>query len=245
MGLQTLRSPRGFAAGSWRGGYNERMPDAVIFDLDGVLVDSEHLWNEAKEALTRETGGTWKPEAPVAMLGMSSPEWSRYLHRELNVPLGPEVIDRRIVARMVELYHERRLVVSGAAKAVRAIADRWPVGLASSSNREIIDLFLDVSGLAACFTATVSSEEVAHGKPSPDVYLEAARRIGVPADQCVAVEDSSNGLRSAIAAGMRAIAIPNRDYPPTDDALTLAAIEVNAISLVTPELVESAAAGTT
>lgn len=160
----------------------------------------------------------------------------------LNVPLAPEEINRRIVARMVELYHERSPVMPGAPKAVRAIAARWPVGLASSSNREIIDLFLEVSGLAACFTATVSSEEVAHGKPSPDVYLEAADRIGVPADLCVAVEDSSNGLRSAIAAGMRAIAIPNRDYPPAEDALALAAIQVSAIPLVTPELVERAAA---
>ena len=214
----------------------------MIFDLDGVLADSEHLWNEAKEALTRETGGTWKTEAPVAMLGMSSPEWSQYLHSELNIPLAAEEIDRRIVARMTELYHERRPVLPGAPEAVRAIAARWPVGLALSSNREIIDLFLDVSGLADSFTTTVSSEEVARGKPSPDVYLEAARRIGVAASACVAVEDSSNGMRSANAAGMSVIAIPNRDYPPSDDALALAAIRVDDISLVTPELIERAAA---
>jgi HAD superfamily hydrolase (TIGR01509 family) len=217
------------------------MLDAVIFDLDGVLADSEHLWNEAKEALTRETGGIWKPEAPAAMLGMSSPEWSRYVRDELKVPLAPEEIDRRIVARMIELYHERSPVIPGGAEAVRAIADRWPVGLASSSNREVIDLFLDVSGLAETFTTTVSSEEVARGKPSPDVYLEAARQIGVPPDRCVAVEDSGNGIRSAIAAGMRVIAIPNRDYPPGEDALALATEQVHAISLVTPELVEAAA----
>ena len=218
------------------------MPDAVIFDLDGVLADSERLWNEAKEALTRETGGTWREGAPVAMLGMSSPEWSSYLHDELGVPLEPREIVRRVVARMVELYRERHPVLPGAPQSVRAIAARWPVGLASSSNREIIELFLDVSGLASRFAATVSSEEVARGKPAPDVYLEAARRIGVPAAGCVAVEDSSNGLRSAAAADMTIIAVPNPDYPPSEDALALAALQVQEIALVTPELIERAAA---
>jgi HAD superfamily hydrolase (TIGR01509 family) len=220
------------------GGYNEDMLDAVIFDLDGVLADSEHLWNEAKETLTSEAGGTWNADAPTAMMGMSSPEWSMYLQRELNVPLAPEEINRRIVAQMAELYRERRPVFPGARQVVLAVASRWPVGLASSSNREIIDLFLEVSGLEGCFTTTVSSEEVARGKPSPDVYFEAARRIGVRPNRCVAVEDSSNGLRAAVASGMRAIAIPNRDYPPTEDALSLAALQVSGISEVTPELLE-------
>lgn len=218
------------------------MPAAVIFDLDGVLADSEHLWNEAKEALARETGATWRADAPEAMLGMSSPEWAAYLHDEIGIPLAPTEIDRRVVARMVELYHEREPVIPGAATTVRDLAARWPLGLASSSNREIIDLFLEVSGLADCFTATVSSEEVDRGKPSPDVYLEAARRIGVSPDECVAVEDSGNGMRSAAAAGMNVIAIPNRDYPPSDDSLALASVRVDEIGGVTPELIESAAA---
>jgi HAD superfamily hydrolase (TIGR01509 family) len=222
-------------------GYNEAMPEAVIFDLDGVLADSEHLWNEAKEALTEEAGGIWSTEAPMAMLGMSSPEWTVYMHRELKVPLSPEEINRLILAQMSQLYRERRPVFPDATQVVTAVAARWPVGLASSSNREIIDLFLEVSGLEGRFTATVSSEEVARGKPSPDVYLEAARQIGVPAHRCVAVEDSGNGLRAAMAAGMRAIAIPNRDYPPTEDVLSLAAIQVQAISQVTAELIERVA----
>ena len=217
------------------------MPGAVIFDLDGVLADSEHLWNEAKEGLARETGATWKAQAPQAMLGMSSTEWAVYLHEEIGIPLAPAEIDRRVLARMVELYHEREPVIDGAPEAVREIAARWPVGLASSSNREIIDLFLEVSGLKGCFTATVSSEEVARGKPSPDVYLEAARRLDVRPDQCVAVEDSSNGMRSAVAAGMSVIAIPNRDYPPSDDALALASSRIDEITQLTPELVERAA----
>jgi HAD superfamily hydrolase (TIGR01509 family) len=172
------------------------------------------------------------------MLGMSSPEWSRYLHDELGVPLEPREITRRVVARMVVLYRERHPVLPGAPESVRAISARWPVGLASSSNREIIELFLEVSGLAGQFAATVSSEEVARGKPAPDVYLEAARRIGVPASGCVAVEDSSNGLRSAAAAGMMVIAVPSPDYPPAEDALALADLRVKGITQVTPALIE-------
>jgi HAD superfamily hydrolase (TIGR01509 family) len=213
------------------------MPDAVIFDLDGVLLDSEQLWNRAKEALVRDTGGTWRESAPRDMMGMSAPEWSAYLHDELGVPLDPEAIDRQVVARMEELYRTRLPLLHGAVDAVRALAARWPLGLASSSNREIIDLALKEAGIARDFAVSVSSEEVARGKPAPDVYLEAARRLGVPPEECVAVEDSSNGLRSAVAADMTVIAVPNPHYPPDADALALAAVVLKTLRELTPELV--------
>lgn len=215
------------------------MPAAVIFDLDGVLADSERLWNQAKEALTREAGGTWREEAPRAMMGMSSGEWSAYLRDELRVPRELGEINRSVVDRMQAMYRERLPILPGAVEAVRTVAARWPVGLASSSNREIIDLFISLSGLHREFAVTVSSEEVERGKPSPDVYLEAARRLGVEPAGCVAVEDSSNGLRAAAAAGMAVIATPNPDYPPDRDALGLAAAQVDSVGQVTPELVES------
>jgi HAD superfamily hydrolase (TIGR01509 family) len=214
------------------------MPDAVIFDLDGVLVDSEQLWDQAREELTRATGGRWHAGATRAMMGMSSPEWSRYLRDELGVPLDPTEISRDVVRRMEELYREHLPLLPGASDIVRALSDRWPLGLASSANREIIDLVLEVAGWAAAFTATVSSEEVARGKPAPDVYLEAAARVGVRAERCVAVEDSSNGLRSAAAAGMAVIAVPNPHYPPDEDALALAARTVQTLEELTPETVE-------
>ena len=122
---------------------------------------------------------------------------------------------------------------------MRALEARWPLGLASSSNRPIIDPVLSAAGLADAFAVTVSSEEVARGKPAPDVYLEAARGLGVAPDRCVAVEDSSNGLRSAAAAGMAVIALPNRDFPPSDDALALAAVELTALDQLRPDLVEA------
>ena len=154
------------------------MTAAVVFDLDGVLLESEQVWNEAKEALVRERGGRWSDRAPRDMMGMSSPEWSRYVRDELGVDLDPEEISADVVARLERIYRERLPWIEGAREAVERLAARWPLGLASSSNREIIDLFLELSGLADRFAVTLSSEEVERGKPAPDVYLEAAQPAG-------------------------------------------------------------------
>ncbi len=214
------------------------VPQAVIFDMDGVLMDSEQLWNQAKEELVRESGGRWRDDAPRAMMGMSSPEWSRYIRDELGVESDVQDINRGVVHRMEELYREHLPLLPGAVEVVHALHRRWPLALASSANREIIDFALEAAGLAGEFGATVSSEEVERGKPAPDVYLEAARRLGVEADRCVAIEDSSNGLRSAAAAGMAVIAVPNEHYPPDQAALALAAAVVHSLPEITPELVE-------
>lgn len=213
------------------------MPEAVVFDLDGVLLDSEQLWTESKQDLVRESGGRWRTDAPTAMMGMSSREWSRYMRDELGVDMDVDEINRDVVRRMKERYHERLPLLSGAVEAVRTLGRRWPLGLASSANREIIDFTLDAAGLAGEFSATVSSEEVQRGKPAPDVYLEAAHRLAVQADRCVAIEDSSNGMRSAAAAGMAVLAVPNQHYPPDDDSLALAGARVDTLVEVTPELV--------
>ena len=213
-------------------------PAAVVFDLDGVLMDSEQRWNEAKEALVRESGGRWRDDAPTVMMGMSSPEWSAYLRDDLRVPLDADAISDDVVRRMMEGYRRELPLLPGAHQAVRALARRWPLALASSSNREIIDLVLELAGFGDAFQFTVSSEEVERGKPAPDVYLEAARGLGVPASSCVAIEDSSNGLRAAAAAHMQVIAVPNPHYAPDPDALELAAATVSVVGEVTPALVE-------
>jgi HAD superfamily hydrolase (TIGR01509 family) len=217
------------------------VPAAIIFDLDGVLLDSEQRWNEAKEALVREAGGTWLQEAPTVMMGMSSPEWSAYLRDDLGVQRDLDAINDDVVRRMHESYEDGLPLLPGALETVRALAARWPLGLASSSNREIIDVFLERSGVGDLFGATVSSEQVARGKPAPDVYLETARRLDADPRACVAIEDSANGLRAAHAAGMPVIAAPNPHYPPGDDALALAAAVVDGVGDVTPELVASLA----
>jgi HAD superfamily hydrolase (TIGR01509 family) len=209
---------------------------AVVFDLDGVLVDSEQVWDDARRELVAERGGTWTEDATKAMMGMSSPEWSRYVHDELGVDLEPAAISAAVVERLERLYRRQLPLLPGAREAVEALAERWPLGLASSSNREIIDLVLELSGLASAFTATASSEEVARGKPAPDVYLEAARRLGVPAADCAAVEDSSNGLLAAAAAGMTVIALPNPAFPPDEEALRLAAAVIDSLDELRPTL---------
>src|SRR6185436_6019518 len=218
-------------------------PEAVIFDLDGVLIDSEPSWNAAKEALVRETGGRWREDAPRVMMGMSSPEWAAYLRDELGVPMDLDAISGDVVRRMMDGYRRELPLLPGAERAVRALAARWPLALASSANRELIDLVLEPAGFADAFRVTVSSEEVERGKPAPDVYLAAARGLGVEPTQCVAIEDSSNGLRAAAAAGMTVIAIPNPHYAPEPDALALAAAAVPVVGDVTPSLVELIAGG--
>ena len=214
------------------------MIEAVVFDLDGVLLDSEQVWDEVREELVKERGGRWHEQAQTEMMGMSSVEWSRYMHDELDLPEPPEEISAEVVQRLDEVYRKRLPLIDGAREAVERLAARWPLGLASSSNREVIDLVLDLSGLARYFRVTVSSEEVPRGKPAPDVYLEAARGLGVPPERCAAVEDSHNGIRSAKAAGMRVIAIPNQHYPPGEEALALADVKLGSLAELTPSIVE-------
>jgi HAD superfamily hydrolase (TIGR01509 family) len=202
----------------------EREPiDAVVFDMDGVLVDTEHLWDEVREELTEEWGGRYTPEAQEAMMGMSSHEWSRYLHEVVGLREPPEVINAEVVRRMLSRYETDLPVVPGAVEAVQRLAAAgYRLAVASSSNRELIDAVLRELELTELFEITVSSEEVARGKPAPDVYLEAARRLGVEPARCAAVEDSASGIRAARAAGMRVLAYPNRRYAPSEEALGLA-----------------------
>ncbi len=205
------------------------MTRAVVFDLDGVIVDSEQVWDDVREEYVRESGGAYSDRSARDMMGMSSPEWSRYMAEELCVPGTPDEINLAIVERMLARYGDAPPLLPGAVDAVRRIGAWVPLAIASSSNRELIDVVVAAAGLAGDFAATVSSEEVPRGKPSPDVYLEAARRLGVDAGRCGAVEDSHNGIRSAKAAGMHVVAVPNPHYPPDDEALALADVVVRSI----------------
>jgi HAD superfamily hydrolase (TIGR01509 family) len=210
--------------------------DAVVFDMDGVIVDSEQVWDDVREEYTREVGGTYTESATRDMMGMSSVEWSRYMADELNVPGTPEEINAAIVARMLARYGEEPPLIDGAVAAVRRTAARWPLAIASSSNPELIEVVLRAAALRELFPVTVSSQEVPRGKPAPDVYLEAARRLGVEPARCAAVEDSHNGIRSAKAAGMRVVAVPNPHFPPDDEALAQADAIVPSVAELTPEL---------
>jgi HAD superfamily hydrolase (TIGR01509 family) len=216
--------------------------EAIVFDMDGVLIESEEVWDAVREKYVRERGARYDDEIQRAMMGMSSHEWSRYLHETAGVPDEPEEINAEVVRRMLDAYRERLPLFDGAVDAVRRLADRYPLAVASSSNRPLIDTVLDVAGLTQYFRATVSSEEVPRGKPAPDVYLEAARRLGVEPDRCAAVEDSHSGIRSAKAAGMLVIAIPNPSYPPDAEALAQADVVIRSLDELTPELIASGSA---
>ena len=210
---------------------------AVVFDLDGVLVDSEAVWDEVRRRFTEENGGHWHSGAQRDMMGMSSVEWSRYVRDRLGVQMEPEQISEAVANAVAEVYREQLPLLPGALESVRALAADWPLGLASSSNSHVIDLVLELAGIADDFQATVSSEEVRTGKPAPDVYLEAAKRLGVAPSACAAIEDSTNGLRSARAAAMAVIAVPNRDFPPDPDALELADVVLDSLTELTPEVI--------
>jgi HAD superfamily hydrolase (TIGR01509 family) len=203
--------------------------EAVVFDLDGVIVDSEQVWDEVREAYAKESGGVYPERATRDMMGMSSIEWSRYMAETLRVPATPEEINQAVVERMLERYGEAPPLIPGAVDAVRRIAGRWPLGIASSSNPELIEVVVRASGLEDVLRVAVSSQEVTRGKPAPDVYLEAARRLGVDAGGCGAVEDSHNGIRSAKEAGMYVVAVPNPHFPPGEEAVALADVVLGSI----------------
>jgi HAD superfamily hydrolase (TIGR01509 family) len=210
--------------------------EAVVFDLDGVIVDSEQVWDDVREEYVRETGGRYTATATRDMMGMSSVEWSAYMADELGVPGSPQEINAEIVRRMLVRYGDDPPLIEGAVEAVHMAASRWPLAIASSSNPELIEVVLRAAGLRELFPVTVSSQEVARGKPAPDVYLEAAKRLGVEPARCVAVEDSHNGIRSAKAAGMRVVAVPNPHFPPDEDALARADAVVGTVAELTPEV---------
>jgi HAD superfamily hydrolase (TIGR01509 family) len=209
---------------------------AVVFDLDGVLLQSEEVWDAVREHYVRERGGRYDEDVQRAMMGMSAPEWSRFLHEEAGVPDDLDEINSEVVRRMLEAYRLELPLLPGAVTAVRRAAAAFPLALASSSNREVFEEVLELAGLADCFRATVSAEEVAHGKPAPDVYLEAARRLGVAPQTCTAVEDSHAGIRSATSAGMRVVAIPNARYPPDEETLRLADTVFRSLDELTVEV---------
>jgi HAD superfamily hydrolase (TIGR01509 family) len=211
--------------------------EAVVFDLDGVIVDSEHLWDEVREELARERGGRWHDGAQADMMGMSAPEWSLYMHDVIGLTESPEEIDVEVVRRLLNRYETELPLIDGAVEAVQRLFETFRLAVASSSNRSVIDLVLEASGLAELFAATVSSEEVRRGKPAPDVFLEAARRLGVAPERCGAVEDSEKGIRAAHSAGMRVVAVPNRRYPPAKDVLALAQVVLTSLDELRPEII--------
>ncbi|MEU4650918.1 HAD family hydrolase [Nocardia fluminea] len=214
---------------------------AVVFDMDGVLIDSEPIWEQVRHEYVVLKGGRWQPDSQKKMMGMSTPEWSAYLADDLGVAEPAGEVAAAVIDLMADKYAHHVPLLPGAVEAVRRCAGSWKLGLASSSPASLIDLVLAKSGLLDYFTAVLSTEEVGRGKPAPDVYLTVAQRLGVEPNNCTAVEDSTNGLRSAHNAGMRLIAAPRPEFPPLPDALALAEVVIDDLDQLTPGVVTGAA----
>jgi HAD superfamily hydrolase (TIGR01509 family) len=211
------------------------MIESVVFDLDGVIVDSEPVWEQVRRQVVAEHGGRWAPDAQQRMMGMSTGEWARYLSADLGVGLPPGAIAALVIERMQARYGQHLPLLPGAADAVRRLAACWPLGLASSAPAALIDTVLDRAGMRGYFAAALSSEQVARGKPAPDIYLAVADRLGRRPDRCAAVEDSTNGLRSAAAAGFQVVAVPRPEYPP--EALRSAGLVLTSLSELTVQVI--------
>jgi HAD superfamily hydrolase (TIGR01509 family) len=213
---------------------------AVIFDLDGVLIASESVWADVRRDFVLSHGGQWPGDVDTRMMGMSTVQWAEFLHRELSVAMAPDDIASEVVHAMSERYTRELPVLPAAAEAVRRVAARWPLAVASSSPPGLIRVVLEAMDVRDLFQVVMSTETVGRGKPAPDVYLAVARRLGTAPTGCAAVEDSTNGLRAARAAGMRVIAVPNRDYPPDPDDLARADAVIESLDDLTEAVVDPA-----
>lgn len=211
--------------------------EAVIFDLDGVIIDTEMVWEEVRRGYVDEFGREFLPDSQDRMMGMSTGEWSAHLADEVGIPRTAKEVAADVLGRMAGRYKKALPLIPGSVETVRALGDRYRLALASSSARILIDQVLETAGLTGAFELTLSTEEVPRGKPAPDVYLTAVAKLGLTPEVCAAVEDSSNGLRSAAAAGLTVIAVPHGVYPPADDALAGARLVVSSVTEITPEAI--------
>ncbi|MGB2765479.1 MAG: HAD family phosphatase [Propionicimonas sp.] len=211
---------------------------AVVFDMDGTLTDTEHIWDVVRRQLAASEGLSWPEEATTAMMGMSTQQWSTYLSEVVGLSGTPQEAAERTIDGMQVAYRSGIELLPGAREAVRRMAGHWPLGLASSSPRVLIDAALEFMGVSDLFVATLSTEELGGaGKPAPDVYLEVCRRLGVDAGRALAVEDAPNGILAAHAAGMAVVAIPPHFHPPSPDILALADVVIDSLDDLTVDLV--------
>jgi HAD superfamily hydrolase (TIGR01509 family) len=211
--------------------------EAVVFDLDGVLIDSEPVWEQVRRQVVASRGGRWNPDTQDRLMGMSTGEWSRYLSEDLGVDMPPEAVAATVIEAMAGRYRDHLPLLPGAVDAVRRMAARWPLGLASSSPRSLIDVVIDAAGIRDCFAVTMSTEQVSRGKPAPDIYLAVTSQLGHAPRTCAAVEDSSNGLRAAAAADCQVVAVPHPKYPPAPDAIEAARLVAASLAELTADAI--------
>ncbi|HEX6507462.1 MAG TPA: HAD family phosphatase [Chloroflexota bacterium] len=204
--------------------------EAIIFDMDGLLVDSEIYWEEARRDYSSDHDCEWTPQDELAVKGNNSAEWAEAIRRRCQLAVPPDVIIDGVVRRMRALYDRRLPLLPGATEIVPQLASGYPLAIASSSPVTLIEYVMTLAGLRDCFTVAVSADEVGRGKPAPDVFLEAARQLGHPPDRCAVFEDSTAGIAAGRAAGMFVIAVPNPHYPPSPEVLQQADIVLGSLT---------------
>ena len=211
------------------------MIQAVIFDMDGLLVDSEPVWDMARKAMADLAGKPWSTLDHDAVMGVSTEEWADYMIDRLELQLSRQAVIDEVVGRMSDMYHQGVPYFPGAVELVETAAANFRTGLASGSHPALIDIVTSEGPLAGVFEVIVAADEVGAGKPAPDVYLEAARRLGVDPAACVCLEDSGNGILSGVAAGMKVIAVPDPRFAPAPEKLARADLVVESLEDVTLE----------
>jgi HAD superfamily hydrolase (TIGR01509 family) len=211
--------------------------DAVVFDLDGVILESEQVWHTVRRDFARALGAHWDEQDQVAVMGANSMQWAAHMREKSGIGLSDRDIYAGVIGALRDWYARDLPLIPGATDAILRLADDYSLGVASSSPRELIEYALELAGVRSCFAAVVSSDEVAQGKPAPDVYLEACARMGTSTRCTAAVEDSENGLRAAAAAGLAVIAVPNPDFPPSARTMGVADAILRSIVELTADVV--------
>lgn len=205
------------------------MLEAIIFDNDGLLVDSEPVWDEARRTMAAEAGKGWTSDDHKAVMGVSTDEWTTYMIERLGLQMPAEAVVDQVIQRMVALYEAGIPFLPGAVEAVTLAAQHYPTAVASGSHPDLLAVVMQHPDLQGKFQAVVSADEIGAGKPAPDVYLAAAARLGVDPTRCLCLEDSGNGILSGKRAGMQVIAVPDPRFPPRDEHLAQADYILNSL----------------
>ena len=196
------------------------MVKAVIFDLDGLLVDSEPVWFHVRTEMFQRFRIAWTTQDQKALMGKNTQAWIDYVYEKLGGKLSRDEVTNQTLDGMIRSYQTGHVrLMPGAQKAIEYCSSIATLGLASGSPKVLIDAALESNGWKGVFKEVLSSDEVPHGKPAPDVYLEVMKRLGMKPRECVVVEDSGSGILAGRASGAKVIAVPNKELMPPSEAL--------------------------